>query len=83
MMELSGSRTGGQEDRRTGGQEDRWIGGQEDWRTGEQEDRTGGTIQLLTIITIDVHVLHPTDIVLQLIILQIFIKLFIFFSLLN
>ena len=28
-------------------------------RTGQQEDRIGGTIHWLTIITIDVHVIHP------------------------
>ena len=36
-------------------------------RTKRQEDRTGGTIHWLIRIPIDVHVLHPAVIVLQLI----------------
>ena len=49
---------------RTGGQEDRTTGGQEE---KGQENRTGGTIHWLTCIPIDVNVLHPAVIVLQLI----------------
>ena len=36
-------------------------------RTKGQENRTGGTIHWLTCIPIDVNVLHPAVIVLQLI----------------
>ena len=59
---------GGHGGRRTGGQEDRGRGG--------QEDRTGGTIHWLTCIAIDVPVLHPAVILLQLILTKISKKIF-------
>ena len=64
---------GRQEERRTGGREENRVCGQEGMRTGQQGDRWSGgpkdrrTIYWLTLIPIDVHVLHPTVIVLQLI----------------
>ena len=68
-------RTGGQEDLRTEGQKERTTEQQGDRTTGGQKDRTGGTMHWLTCITIDVNVLHPAVILLQLIIIQLFEEL--------
>ena len=50
------------------------TGGQEDRKKGGQENKAGGTIHRLTHITIDVCVLHPALILLQLIINKILKK---------
>ena len=58
---------GGKEGKRTGGRENRMTGQKVVRRTNGQKDRTRGTIHWPTHISIDVDVLHPAIIVLQLI----------------